>query len=277
MKRSDPIITKINQGPWLYFIVTYAWSWIFWIPAALSGEDVLSFPYIILLGLGGLGPAVAGISLTYLKEDKEVRYDYWRRVVDVKCINLKWLSIILLSAPVFCTLGIITGIVLNGEYPSLDTAFELLANPVGLILYMFFIFIYGPLPEEVGWRGYVLDRLQKKWSALYSSLILGILWGIWHWPMFFMVGTYQSVQQPLGSIRFFVDFWIAIIANTILITWVYNNTERSTLSATLYHFIMNFTGLFLGLTSVQHIYKAIWTAVFAGFIVKKFGLDNQDK
>ena len=51
MEQIDPLIDNLRQGPWLYFILTYVWSWIFWIPAVLIGKDVLSFPYFLLLGL----------------------------------------------------------------------------------------------------------------------------------------------------------------------------------------------------------------------------------
>ena len=271
MESNDLIISKIRQSPWLYFILTYAWSWSFWILAVLLGKNVFIFPYFLLLGLGGLGPPIIAISLTYFKEDSEVWHDFWKRAIDVKRIGIVWMAVILLSAPIFCGLGIITGILINGVYPSFETAREFLSDPLWFIFYLFFAFIYGPFPEEFGWRGYALDRLQKKWNALNSSIILAILWGIWHWPMFFMVGTYQSGQQPIGSLRFWIDYCLGIVVNTILMTWIYNNTKRSTLSATLYHFIMNFTGEFLALISIYHIYKVLWTTIIAGVVIIVYG------
>jgi membrane protease YdiL (CAAX protease family) len=143
----------------------------------------------------------------------------------------------------------------------------MLSDPLGFVLYLVFVFIYGPLPEEFGWRGYALDRLQKKWSALYSSIILALLWALWHWPMFFMVGTYQSGDQPIGSLRFWIDYLLGIVANTTLMTWIYNNTRRSTLSAIFYHFMMNFTGEFLALTDLYHYYKVMWTTIIVILVI----------
>ncbi len=55
------------------------------------------------------------------------------------------------------------------------------------------IFITNALPEEFGWRGYALDRLQNGSNALVASLILGAIWGVWHLPLHFMDGTVQEI------------------------------------------------------------------------------------
>ncbi len=271
MESHDLIINKIRQDPWLFFILTYAWTWGFWIPVVLLGENVFTFPYFLLLGLGGLGPPIVAILLTYFKEDKEVWNDYWKRVVDVKRIGIVWMAVVLFLPAFRSGLAMITGILINGIFPSFEIAMEFLSDPFFFILYLLFSLIYGPLPEELSWRGYALDRLQKKWNALNSSIILGILWGLWHWPMFFMVGTYQSGEMPIGSMRFWLNFCAGIVATTILMTWIYNNTDRSTLSAILSHFMMNFTGEFLNLVDILEYYKAIWTVILAGVVIIVYG------
>jgi membrane protease YdiL (CAAX protease family) len=105
---------------------------------------------------------------------------------------------------------------------------------------MFFIFIFGPFPEELGWRGYALDSLQERINPLFSSLVLGLIWAIWHTPLFLMRGTYQY-DLGFGS----VDFWLFMLFATlssIFFTWIYNNNQRSILSASLLHFVINLTG-----------------------------------
>ena len=73
-----------TTSPWPYFALTLGWTWLFWIPAALSGQDVMTFPVALLLYIGGVGPALAGILLTYLTKDREGRRDYWRRLIDFR-------------------------------------------------------------------------------------------------------------------------------------------------------------------------------------------------
>jgi membrane protease YdiL (CAAX protease family) len=231
----------------------------------------LIFYYLVW---GGLGPPISAILLTYFKEDREVWQDYWKRVIDVKRIGIVWMAVALFLPAFRSVLAMITGILINGIFPSFETALEFLSNPINFLFYMIFTLIYGPLPEELSWHGYALDRLQKKWNAFYSSIILGILWGLWHWPMFFMAGTYQSGEIPIGSMRFWLNFCAGIIATTILMTWIYNNTNRSTLSAILSHFMMSLTGEFLNLVDILEYYNVVWTIILAGLVVIVYGPKN---
>jgi membrane protease YdiL (CAAX protease family) len=83
--------------------------------------------------------------------------------------------------------------------------------------------------EEYGWRGYALDRLQMKWNALASSLIVAAFWGPWHLQQWIM----GSRDMP------FLAFWYGILMESILLTWYYNNTNRSLLPVILAHASMN--------------------------------------
>lgn len=69
-------------------------------------------------------------------------------------------------------------------------------------------------------------------NALFSSLVLGIIWGAWHLPLFFIKGAIQS-QTPIWG------FMILIICGTILFTWLYNNTSGSIFAAMLFHTMNN--------------------------------------
>ncbi|MBN1146561.1 MAG: CPBP family intramembrane metalloprotease [Anaerolineales bacterium] len=257
--------------PWLYFGLAFGWSWLFWIPAALSGQNVMNFPVVLLLVLGGLGPPLAAILLTHLAHDSEEWRDYWRRVFDFRRISAGWCAVILLFCPLRSLLAILSGVLLGQGLPSFDTALDFLSQPLALLSFAFATLLYGPFPEELGWRGYALDRLQSSRSALASSIILGILWGLWHLPMFFMQGTYQRNELSIGSMRFWLNFCASIVALTILMTWIYNNTGRSTLAAILFHFMMNFTGEVLNLPDQLEYYNAIWTVVAAVAVVAIWG------
>jgi membrane protease YdiL (CAAX protease family) len=97
------------------------------------------------------------------------------------------------------------------------------------------LLILGPLSEEIGWRGYALARLQTQWNALTSSLIVGLVWALWHLPLFMMVGTsFHESGDP------FIGFMIKMIASSILYTWLYNNTKQSLWSAILLHWLYTY-------------------------------------
>jgi uncharacterized protein len=97
------------------------------------------------------------------------------------------------------------------------------------------LLILGPLSEELGWRGYALDRLQTRWNALASSLIIGLVWSLWHLPLFLIPGT---SQHEMGVP--FIGFLIKLTSSSVLYTWLYNNTQRSLWSAILLHWLYTY-------------------------------------
>lgn len=97
------------------------------------------------------------------------------------------------------------------------------------------LLILGPLSEELGWRGYALDRLQTCWNALTSSLILGVIWSMWHLPLFYIIGT----SQYLYDISF-LGFMLGTTTISVLYSWAYNNTGGSIWSAVFFHWIYTY-------------------------------------
>lgn len=103
----------------------------------------------------------------------------------------------------------------------------------------FFIFDFLTNGEEMGWRGYVLPRLQAKHSALVSSLILGVVWGFWHLPKY--LAPDNSSSFALGMVK--------ILAEAVLYTWLFNNTKGSLLLTTIMHAAGNTAGVFLPMST----------------------------
>jgi membrane protease YdiL (CAAX protease family) len=97
--------------------------------------------------------------------------------------------------------------------------------------------------EEVGWRGFALPHLQKRHTALVATLIVGILWGLWHLPLFFWNGNPIS-EQPL------LPWFISTVASAFVYTWLYNSTNGSLLPAALFHVALNTFGAVIGGVSV---------------------------
>lgn len=146
--------------PWLFFVATFTLTWAFWVPAALLGREFSAVPVFLLIITGGLfGKALPPVILTFLAYDPEGRRDFWSRVIDFRRISAGWYAAILLMFPTFSVLAILTDIATGGSMPALATAARLLSDPLALAQFAVFALIFGPLPEELGWRGYVLDRL----------------------------------------------------------------------------------------------------------------------
>jgi uncharacterized protein len=143
---------------------------------------------------------------------------------------------------------------------------ERAADPLGLLAMIGFILIIGPLPEEVGWRGYLLDRLQLRWTALGASLVLGLVWWSWHLPLFLLPGYFdafgRSPPTPL-------DLLAGIFPAAVLYTWLYNNTDRSVLAVVLLHFMQNFSGEFLDIAeAARPVRLGLEIALAIGVVVR---------
>jgi len=230
--------TPMGTGfPWLFFGLTYGLSWAIWVPYMLTGKPVDGPVPALVIACSV--PSLVGIILTCAASDNTGRNDFWTRVVSFKLIRLRWFAVLICLFPFLLALGLLTGKLFGGALPPLRGAEQILTQPAALMLYIGANFIGGPLGEELGWRGFALDRLQNRWSALVASLILGIIWAAWHLPLFYIQGT---PQQGMGFGTFLFWLWsLQVVSLSILTTWVYNNTHRSILSAVFMHFMFNAT------------------------------------
>jgi membrane protease YdiL (CAAX protease family) len=107
-----------------------------------------------------------------------------------------------------------------------------------LLLFSIFVLGFDGLGEELGWRGFALPALLKKYSKITASLILGLLWAFWHLPYALVEGSAMS-NVPL------IWHLLRILASSILITWIFVHTWGSVLLAILFHAAGNTTANFL--------------------------------
>jgi uncharacterized protein len=209
-----------------FFGITFAISWIIWLPGVIFSNFPVSGKALEILG--ALGPAIAALILVGRSEGKAGVKRIAASSFGAKC-NWRFLLFAgLMLLGIHAASRVIYGLV-SDNLPNT----EMLASPVGLIpLFIIMFLLGGGLNEEIGWRGYALDRLQSKYSALVASLLLGVVWIIWHLPVFFLSGTNQSL----------IPFWlfmIAVIPLGVMMTWVYNNTGKSIFAAAMFHTIGN--------------------------------------
>ena len=211
-----------------FFIITFAFSWALWLPQVLKFNGFPELPDIV--GLPGMfapfGPMVAAFFLVWKHEGKEGVKELWLRGWR---LNFKktWLLPALLLGPATALLTVLILIVVQGSF-----SWEY-GIPAAMIIPIFLlIFFTNALPEEFGWRGYALDPLQERTNALGASLILGLIWAVWHLPLFFIEGTTQAAIPMYQYI-------LQTIVLSIFYTWLYNNTSGSILIVILFHAVSN--------------------------------------
>jgi membrane protease YdiL (CAAX protease family) len=217
-----------------FFLITFIFSWLLWLPSLLSSFGL--FRYLPLFNLlvivGSFGPFIAAFSLTYRDRGIEGVKSLWRK--GWHCEKKLFMLISLVLIPIL----FVFSLYLAGFFEKINL-YELQNRyqyPIGYffgeIIAVFFI--GGPFQEEFGWRGYAIDRLQSKWNAFESSIILGGIWSFWHYPLFFISGTSYINQS-------FFSFTISSMAISILFTWLHNNTNGSILVAMIFHASINLT------------------------------------
>jgi membrane protease YdiL (CAAX protease family) len=218
-----------------YVALAYALTW--WVYPLLRINP--------LIGLFGLfGPALAAIVVTAVTEGGPGLRTLLGRTVRWR-VPLPWYlvalglpaTVALLAAT--CSLVFGPGVLRFGTLSALD-----------------FVLVVLVVGEELGWRGYALPTLMKRHSPLVASLILGMVWGLWHLPTLFLVGTPQF-GQPV------VAFLIMTTAYSVLLTWVFLRTRGSVLIPTLFHGAINVSqGFFLAGTDPASRYW--WLALAYG-------------
>jgi membrane protease YdiL (CAAX protease family) len=215
----------------LFFLIAFAWTWLLQLPRLLGAVGWFYLTTWISSVLGNLaifGPALTAFGLTGLHSGREGLRALWRRGWEISSGRI-WLFPVLLLMPLsnLLTLAVLTvsGVPVSWKY-ALSPA---LLVPVGLL-----IWLGGALPEEFGWRGYALDRLQRCIGPLPASLVLGLIWSLWHLPLHFIPATTQAFL-PIG------EYAVQTEVLTVLYTWLYNHTDGSMLIAGLFHATGNLT------------------------------------
>lgn len=257
---------------WLFFILTFMFSWLFWIIGVLSYEVEPTTPVLVFHYIGGVIPPLVAILLIYVRHTPEERREYWQRVIEFKRIGIKWYAVISFTAPVLAGLGALLDVITGGKGAVPEAAARFASHPLAMAPFAIFMLLFGPLPEELAWRGYALGQLQKRWGALASSLFLGAAWTVWHLPLFFIPGSYQH-GLGLGTLGFWL-FMADKIPLSVLMTWVYNNNRQSTLSAVLFHFSVNFIGELFELTARAELFSILFWILAAIAVTIFWGPQN---
>lgn len=227
---------------------------------------------LIVLGLGGFfgatpisdgqmplvyvatlaGPSIAGLLSTFIIfgrsgiRDIKARLFRWR-------IGARWYAIALITAPLIMTTVLLS--------LSLTPAIVSSPDKVSLLISGIMAGLLVPLFEELGWTGFAVPQLRKDYSVLATGLIVGLLWGIWHFPLFSSSATTSGVA-PTIYLLVLLFSWLP--AYRVLMVWVYDHT-KSLLVMILMHFpivVSQFVLLPLNMSGISIItFDIIFTVV----------------
>ena len=226
-----------SQYPLIFYIcLNYLISWSFLYPcyqAILNAEEG-TFPLIALIGIpGGFGPSIAALIVTALNEGKPGVMQLLAKFKSFR-VHFKWYLLVLvlpvgiyyLATVATSLFGFELGLAAYQEGLKMAFPYLLLALP------------FGPLMEELGWRGYMFPALLQQYNVFKSSLILGFCWSLWHLASFTFPGVAIPAVFEVNALSVMLYF-LNITAETLIFSYVYLRTKGSLIIAILLHTSFN--------------------------------------
>lgn len=207
-----------------YFLLTFALMIPFWVLGTLTERQLL--PGLPIAALGVLCPTIAALIRVNQTDKRAGVVALLRRAFDIKHIKDKrWYAPILLLLPVTSVLsfGVLRLMGVPVPVPQLAIV------PTLMLCVLFFV---SALSEELGWSGYALDLMQSRWGALKASVILGLVWSVYH---------YVALVQAHRSLAWIAWWTVYTVAARVIMVWLYNNTGKSVFGMALFHMMLNVT------------------------------------
>ena len=218
-----------NKIPIRFFIVTFIWTWLFFAILIIIGNSdlqiensifqIISVPIIVI---AAFGPGVGAIYSVRTLNGKGSVKIFLKSFLSLKFGWKVWFSIIFILG--FCSF--ISWIL--PEFFGVSRLMPFLPSVFVFPVYLIFVTLFGGGQEEIGWNGYIYPFLEKKFNCLYAPLIMGIIWSVWHLPLWFITNTLQSNMN-------FLCFTLMVIGYAYFHTWIVESSGYRSLSGLISH------------------------------------------
>ena len=238
-----------------FYILAFGISWLGMISLVLASRDIASSyrPYFLILSIFyAIGPVLAAVIVSQVVHGKRGVQNLLRGLIRWR-VGLVWYVVAVLGAA-----GLL--LVAQAVTTLLGLSITIAMPQVHLSVLGFTVNFLAHTCEEIGWRGFALPHLQKRYNALFATLIVGTLWGVWHLPLIFLGGAMSDYP--------FLWF-LSIVADAFIYTWIYNSTKGSILLVALFHGSGNIFGAFI--PGVSPVAYALVNCVVAIILIAAFG------
>ena len=225
---------KETRHLWIFFAATILWTWIVGMIPVMIGINNTTMGDYLFVFTAGIAPSCVGIIMVLKTYTKEARRDYFERFIPTW--HGSWFVFLYLILFILLMAGALS--LALGEYPDFQTLKGFVQNPLSVLSFIFFMYLYGPSNEEFGWRGYALDKMLVKYGFVKGSLILGFIWGIWHLPWIFYATQWQSQAFEVSPL-WFVVFILQCMLSSLVILIGYIISKRNYFTAATLHGIGN--------------------------------------
>jgi hypothetical protein len=220
----------------VFLLLAFGVTWAVWVPRALESAGVLDSRWASGLGAGwAYGPAIAAV-LTAAWAGRPALRELGARLTRWR-VGVRWWAVVLAGPAVLWAATAGLHVLLGGDAAAVrPQAVE--AGPAGLVLLFLVLALTDGLGEELGWRGFALPRLLRRCGPVVASLLLGVVWAVWHAPLYWTSGVMLQ-GTPV---------WLLLVqlpACAVSYTWVFLHTGGSVLPAVALHSALNLFGILL--------------------------------
>ena len=204
-----------------YFILVFALSWgaVLLVTGGLGPIGTADPRYLFVALTAPLAPAIVGLAMTGAVAGRAGYRGLLARLLRWR-VGLRWYALALLLAPLTTiATGILLAIVLRS--PEFVPAIFTLQHPLALLVLGVMGGLVAGFCEELGWTGFAIPRLRLRHSILITGLLVGVVWGAWHFPLFREADSFSEVL-PLVLLLAQLFAWLP--AYRVLMVWVYDRT-----------------------------------------------------
>ena len=258
MKSNDSM--KYRYRPVLFFLLAYLFTWGFWVPAIFAPENTGA----ALMVIGLFAPAVVSTIFVLVSGSDVLKKDLRNKIIGFYKVNWRNVFFAVLVFAVIVACSILLSLAFGQPLSQFSFTEDFSFTGVGIGNALFTITL-ASIIEEVGWKGYCEDSIGNYMNWFWESLIFGVLWSFWHFPLIFIRGTYQAglMVNPL----YVVNFFISGIPLGFIITWVYLVSDRSILACMIFHLFVNFMQEKIAMTPETKCIETIVVTIAAVIIV----------
>ena len=226
-----------NRKPWKFFLLTFAYSWVIWIPSVLDGIgvdlpfNVTGYSTVVVI-IGAFAPLMAAITLIARESGWKGTKAFFGQALDFHIKPVYWILALALPLVIHAIAHYLAPAVGLDVAKTLFPADMSLAPIVLAIPYFILMLVIGGGQEEFGWRGYAQEPLQEKIGVIPASLVIGLIWGIWHLPLWFMTGDLHSAYS-------FLAFVMMTTSISIMYAWLFNSSGKKLIVVMFFHAMNN--------------------------------------
>lgn len=259
------MISNYKYKPLFYFSMMFLATFaLLFVGAYVSFLDDKSGLYMIFLLLGLMAPFLISLVMIFASKNSDLKKDFINRLINPRLIQLKMLPAFLLIMPISVVASIFLSLPVGGSISQFQFS-EGFSFSSGFVPVLLLLVLAAGL-EELGWRGYAFDSLQSRYTYFKASIIFGILWSVWHFPLIFVNNSYQY-EIFHQNIWFAVNFFVSIIPMGVLISWICIKNGKSIPAAILFHFLVNISQEMLNISQTTKCIETVVLIVVAAVII----------